>query len=85
MNAKGWEKCLDEIDSLANELRANAEQFSWGVTMWAALQATMSGALRWLNPFDPWRSIIKQACRLTKGAIDGQEENSEQPRPGGVQ
>ena len=85
MNAKGWEKCLDEIDSLADELRGNAEKFNWSVTVFAALRATMTGALRWLNPFDPWRSIIKQACRLTKEAIDGQEENSEQPRPGGVQ
>jgi hypothetical protein len=85
MNAKGWEACLDSIDSLADELRANAEQFDWSVTVFAAIRATMTGALRWLNPFDPWRSIIKQACRLTKEAIDGQEENSEQPRPGGVQ
>jgi hypothetical protein len=85
MNAKGWEKCLAEIDSLADELRGNAEKFDWSVTVFAAIRATMTGALRWLNPFDPWRSIITEACRLTKGAIDGQEENSEQPRPGGVQ
>jgi hypothetical protein len=85
MNAKGWEKCLDEIDSLANELRANAEQFDWSVTIFAAIRATMTGALRWLNPFDPWQSMIKEACRLTKGAIDGQEENSEREGPGGVQ
>ena len=85
MNAKGWEKCLAEIDSLADELRANADKFDWSVTIFAALRATMTGALRWLNPFDPWRSIIKEACRLTKEAIDGQEENSEQPRPGVVQ
>jgi hypothetical protein len=81
MNAKGWQECLASIDSLANELKANAEQFSWGVTMWAALQATMSGALRWLNPLDPWRSIIREACRLTKEACD--EQAKEQQGNGG--
>jgi hypothetical protein len=81
MNAKGWQECLASIDSLANELKANAKQFSWGVTMWAALQATMSGALRWLNPLDPWRSIIREACRLTKEACD--EQAKEQQGNGG--
>lgn len=76
MNSLGWEKCLAEIDSLADELAANATKFGWSVTLKAAVQATLSGALVWLNPFSPWRSIIRESCRRTKAAIDGQKENS---------
>ena len=80
MNSLGWEKCLAEIDSLADELAANATKFGWSVTLWAAAQATLSGALVWMNPFRPWHSIIRESCRRTKAAIDGKKENSDGSR-----
>ena len=80
MNSLGWEKCLSEIDSLADELAANATKFGWSVTLWAGVQATLSGALVWMNPFRPWHSILRESCRRTKAVIDGQKENSDGSR-----
>lgn len=80
MNALGWSKCLDQIDRLAIALEANAKQFAWNVTLAASVRAVATGAILWLNPFDPWRSIIREACKRTKADCDGQEETS---KPGG--
>lgn len=80
MNRLGWSKCLDEIDRLANDLEANAKHFNWNVTLAASVRAVATGAILWLNPFDPWRSIIREACKRTKADCDGQEETS---KPGG--
>jgi len=84
MNRLGWSKCLDEIDRLANDLEANAKQFSWNVTLSAAVRAAATGAILWLNPFDPWRSIIREACKRTKADCDGKEEDGRHNWFGGV-
>ena len=84
MNALGWSKCLDQIDRLANDLEANAKQFNWSVTLAASVRAVATGAILWLNPFDPWRSIIREACKRTKDDCDGEKEDGRHNWFGGV-
>jgi hypothetical protein len=66
MNRLGWAKCLEEIDRLAGRLKNNAKEFAWDVTIVAAIRAVATGAMSWLDPFDPWRSLIREACRRAK-------------------
>jgi hypothetical protein len=66
MNALGWRKCLDITDDLEQALAENASQFGWGVTIAAATQAVLTGALAWLHPLQPWRSLIVEGCRRAK-------------------
>lgn len=66
MNALGWRGCLERVDELEAELASNASEFSWGVTIAAATQAVLTGALVWLHPLQPWRSLITEACKRSK-------------------
>ncbi|MFN7323304.1 MAG: hypothetical protein ACK5SM_00985 [Sphingomonadales bacterium] len=70
MNALGWRKCLDITDDLEQALAENASQFGWGVTIAAATQAVLTGALAWLHPLQPWRSLIVEGCRRAREAAE---------------
>ena len=66
MNALGWEKCLAVVDQLEASLESNAKEFGWGVTIAAATRAVVTGALAWLHPLQPWRSLIVEGCRRAR-------------------
>ncbi len=66
MNAAGWRICLEQIEPLAEKLEANAKEYNWMVTVGAVLRAARTGAIVWLNPLDPWRSLIREACKRTQ-------------------
>lgn len=66
MNQLGWQSCLEQIDQLAEQLETNAREFNWLTTIGAAIRAARTGAMAWLNPLDPWRSLIREACKRTQ-------------------
>jgi hypothetical protein len=70
MNQLGWERCLELIDELEVALADNAKEFSWSVTIASATRAVLTGALAWLHPLQPWRSLIVEGCRRAREAVE---------------
>lgn len=70
MNALGWQKCLAISDELEAELKSNASLYGWTVTIAAAAQAVATGALVWLHPFDPWKSLVAEGCRRARESVE---------------
>lgn len=66
-NAWGVAGCRAARGEMVTHLRRNAKRFGFLAAVKAAVKALTTGAVfTWLNPLDPYGSIVDEAIRITE-------------------
>jgi len=70
MNAWGVAGCREHRAEIIDHMRANAKSYGWSTVATAAAKAVLTGIAFRLSILDPYGSLVDEAIRLAKAALD---------------